>query len=141
MWNIDINSIRKKGLKSSLFISRYCNLGTVDIKEINNYISPSCDVWLNAFLKAKYVVCDSFHGMVFSIIFNKPFIVLKNRNRGMTRFLSLLNRLNLQDRLIEETSEDYINIIDTPIDWKKVNELITQMREVSINYLKKALDV
>ena len=132
---------RKKGLKSSLFISRYCNLGTVDIKEINNYISPSCDVWLNAFLKAKYVVCDSFHGMVFSIIFNKPFIVLKNRNRGLTRFLSLLSRLNLQDRLIEETSENYINIIDTPIDWKKVNELITQMRKESINYLKHSLEV
>ena len=87
------------------------------------------------------MVCDSFHGMVFSIIFNKPFIVLKNRNRGMTRFLSLLNRLNLQDRLIEETSEDYINLIDTPIDWKKVNELITQMKKESIDYLKKSLDI
>lgn len=132
---------RKKGLKCSKFISRYCNLGTVDIKEINNYISPSCDVWLNAFLKTKYVVCDSFHGMVFSIIFNKPFIVIKNRNRGLTRFISLLSRLNLQNRLIEDTSEDYINVIDTPIDWKKVNELITQMRKESINYLKHSLDI
>ena len=55
--------------------------------------------------------------------------------------LSLLSRLNLQDRLIEETSEDYINIIDTPIDWKKVNELINQMRKESIDYLKNSLDV
>ena len=58
---------------------------------------PSIEYWLDAFSNARYVFTDSFHGCVFSIIFNIPFIAYGNTERGITRFYSLLklNHSNL----------------------------------------------
>lgn len=39
-------------------------------------IYPNVDEWLSLIRNARYVVTNSFHGMVFSIIFNKPFVVI-----------------------------------------------------------------
>ena len=49
---------------------------------------------------ADYVVTDSFHGCVFSIIFGKEFVAYANRDRGMARFISLLRTFGLEDRLV-----------------------------------------
>ena len=56
--------------------------------------------WLRAFAQADFVVTDSFHGCVFSIIHRKPFIAIANGERGIDRFTSLLGYLGLQDRLV-----------------------------------------
>ena len=46
--------------------------------------------WLGMFRDASYVVTDSFHGTVFSIIFEKEFKCIYNENRGSSRFESLM---------------------------------------------------
>lgn len=56
--------------------------------------------WLKGFKDAKFVVTDSFHACVFSIIFEVPFLVVGNAKRGMSRFTSLLKHFGLEDRLI-----------------------------------------
>lgn len=50
--------------------------------------------WLAMFRDASYVVTDSFHGSVFSIIFGKEFKCIYNESRGAARFESLLNLYN-----------------------------------------------
>jgi|SRR5690554_1623836 len=65
---------------------------------------PAVQDWLASFANAKFVVTDSFHGMVFSIVFGKPFIVISNKDRGAARFESLLKKLNASDKLIDSTS-------------------------------------
>ena len=50
--------------------------------------------WLAMFRDASYVVTDSFHGTVFSIIFGKEFKCINNKGRGAARFESLLNLYN-----------------------------------------------
>ena len=92
--------------------------------------------WLAEFDQAEFVVTDSFHGCVFSIIFQKPFVCLGNRWRGMGRFLSLLEPLGLSDRLI--SAEDF-SLPDTNINWKDVNERLEQMRISSRQFLAEAL--
>lgn len=92
----------------------------------------SIDSWLEGIDTAKYVITDSFHGSVFSIIFNKPFVSIGNKGRGMSRFNSLLSMFNLEDRLITADSE--ITQISTP-DWEKVNKILTMWREKSIEFL------
>ena len=62
--------------------------------------------WLRAFAQADFVVTDSFHGCVFSIIHRKPFIAIANEGRGTDRFTSLLGYFGLQDRLVF-SMEDY----------------------------------
>ncbi len=63
-------------------------------------IQPPVEEWLQGFNDAKMVITDSFHACVFSIIFNKPFICIGNRNRGMSRFRTLLSLTGLENRLL-----------------------------------------
>ena len=58
--------------------------------DINKCVFPPVEEWLNALHKGELVLTDSFHGMVFSIIFHKSFWVVGNAGRGMARFQSLL---------------------------------------------------
>lgn len=67
---------------------------------VEKYQMPPVTEWLSGFHRAAFVVTDSFHGMVFAIIFGKPFIVISNSQRGAARFDSLLAQLGLTDRLV-----------------------------------------
>ena len=70
--------------------------------------------WLAMFRDASYVVTDSFHGTVFSIIFGKEFKCIYNNARGAARFESLLNLYN--------------------------SGKLEEMRQFSLNWLKRALE-
>lgn len=76
-------------------------------QKVENCIQPSIESWLHGFRDAKFVVTDSFHACVFSMIFNKPFCVVGNKTRGMARFHSLLRCFNQEFRLVE-TISDYM---------------------------------
>lgn len=63
------------------------------------------EAWIRGFYDAKFVVTDSFHACVFSILFGKPFIVVGNKGRGLSRFSSLLDMFALNDHLIASVAE------------------------------------
>lgn len=107
-------------------------------KRISDCIFPSVTSWLRAFSDAKMVVVDSFHGAVFSIIFNKPFWVIANEGRGNARFDSLLKLFHLENRFIPDLSEKQIKW-DESIDWSLVNAILDNKREESLEYLLKYL--
>lgn len=96
--------------------------------------------WLHAFMKADFVVTDSFHGMVFSILFNKEFIATPNYSRGATRFTSLLKMLGLSDRLAERGDVEAARALASqPIDYGRVNQQIDRLRTTSRDFLRTAL--
>ncbi|MBR4632950.1 MAG: polysaccharide pyruvyl transferase family protein [Elusimicrobia bacterium] len=100
----------------------------------NLFVTP--EQWLEYIYNAKYVVTNSFHGLTFSIKFNKPFFVgLVNTNKRKSRLENLLDLTNLKDRLIDNIGTDY----DKPTDWDSVNNIIEKEREKSITYLKKVV--
>ena len=98
-------------------------------------LSLSVEEWLCNFRDASFVVTDSFHGTVFSIIFEKNFIVLPNEDRGADRFVSLLSVFELSDRIYKENE-----FKEDEIQWDKVNEIILSLREDSLCYLKKNIN-
>jgi len=91
--------------------------------------------WLKHFMQADYILTDSFHGTVFSILFNKPFVAVGNKNRGLTRFESLLKTFNLEDRLIKDINQFDRSILDSEINWDKVNKVLISERNRSSEYL------
>lgn len=92
-----------------------------DVKNrIEDCVFPSVTSWLRGFMDAKMVVVDSFHGAVFSIIFNKPFWVIANNKRGNTRFDSLLKVCGLEDRLITTDTFNDDFCWNKTIDWDKI---------------------
>lgn len=108
-------------------------------KRIKDCIYPSPLVWLRAFMDAKMTIVDSFHGTVFSIIFNKPFWVVGNKERGMSRFISLLSMFGLEDRLICEEDIDKIDY-KKPVNWNRVNAVLAEKRKESLLILQKSLE-
>jgi len=107
-------------------------------KEIDKCIFPPVEEWIKGFMDAEYVITDSFHGMVFSIIFQKPFIAIANNKRGRSRFTSLLGMFGLQNRLVE-TWEEAEALLQTPIDYKLVQDKLDKRRDESLAFLKKNL--
>lgn len=103
-------------------------------------IYPSPAKWIRSFMDAQMVLTDSFHGAVFSIIFNKPFWVLCNEGRGAARFDSLLEVFGLKERMIDVQHINEINWVET-IDWGRVNAIREEKKRESMLFLKSALGI
>lgn len=99
-------------------------------------IQPPVEDWLRGFRDAKFIVTDSFHACVFSIIFGKPFVVIGNDHRGLTRFTSLLSLFGLEDRMLLEG--DKIDVTD--IDNSSVESELNNNRMFSEDFLRIALE-
>ncbi|AZQ58488.1 polysaccharide pyruvyl transferase family protein [Maribacter sp. MJ134] len=106
---------------------------------IIEFIFPPVEEWISGFMNADYIITDSFHGTLFSIIFNKKFISIGNKRRGLSRFTSILKLLNLEDRLLLDVEDFNVELFSREIDWQKVNGLVAAEREKSIGFLKKHL--
>ena len=133
-----INKVEKeKGLTTFQVLPK-CQAETRTMDDIKNHIEdcvfPEVTAWLRAFMDAEMTIVDSFHGMVFSIIFNKPFWVIGNANRGMSRFTSLLKVFHLEDRLLDANQLQEVDI-NRPVDWASVNAILEQKRNKCTNLL------
>lgn len=107
-------------------------------RNIEECVFPSVTSWIRAFMDAEMVVTDSFHGCVFSIIFNKPFWVIANSLRGMARINSLLTQFGLEDRIIIIDKLPYNFSI--PIEWNLITEKREALKTKSLRYLNNALE-
>ncbi len=105
---------------------------------VEERIQPSVERWLRGFYDADFIVTDSFHACVFSILFRKPFLVYGNKARGMSRFVSLLEVFELQDRIVGSMSEFKKKPLNE-IDWNSVNPILSVRRKEANEFLKTAL--
>ena len=123
---------KSKGLKAFQVLPK-CQTETRTKDDVKNRIEdcvfPGVTTWLRAFMDAEMTIVDSFHGMVFSIIFNKPFWAIGNVSRGMSRFTSLLRMFHLEDRLLETDHLDNVDF-SKPIDWIMINGILEEKRRV-----------
>lgn len=111
----DIDYYRQKGYK------------IIDINLRDNKELYSIEHWLSYIKYADYIITDSFHGCVFSIIFKKQFIVRMNKSGGTGRLISLFNMLRIP------LSEDgFISPDYESLDLEK-------WRDKSFNYLSSNL--
>ena len=90
---------------------------------------------------AEFVITDTFHGMLFAIIFRKPFVVLAKEPFGISadRLKFTLSSLGLEDRYIQyETiiDEKYLNL-----DYTSVIPKLKALTISSLDYLKQSLAV
>ena len=98
--------------------------------------------WLMSYYNSNCIFTNSFHGTIFALIFNKPFLVflqkgsnqkLNNRIEALLARLGVTNRIWNSNKTIQEQME-------ASIDWVQVNKQIDDFRNFSINWLKKALE-
>lgn len=106
---------------------------------LSDQVYPTVTSWLRGFMDAQFVVTDSYHGCVFAILFNKPFLVFGNIRRGLTRFTSLLDLFGLRSRLLLSLDEYDASVLDQKIDWGRINNILTEQRSFATNFLKTSL--
>ena len=101
--------------------------------------------FLGLISNAEYVVTDSFHAVSFSLIYHRKFWAFSHTEsageRGSwTRIPNLLNIAGLQNRILNASNCDSVNIYES-IDFKKVDSNLVPHIEKSKSFLKKALDI
>ena len=135
---LDVND-QKKNLVDCFAKDNNMEVSKIDVEmgnrkcNLSARILPSVEFWLKSFRDADYVITDSFHACVFSIIFRKPFAVIVNNERGAARFTSLLSMFGITDRIIYSLEE--LNK-HNPIDYDSVYAKWKEKKQYSYNYLK-----
>lgn len=110
----------------------YLNDKHIPIKGIK-YIEPvSADKFVSLIKNAEYVVTNSFHGSVFSILYHKKLIMeLDTATKRNTRSEELLKLLGIENAEINTKGFDP----EAKTDWNKVDYIIEQQRQLSHSYL------
>lgn len=103
--------------------------------EVINIMDAGPAEFVGLFDKAEFVLTNSFHGTAFSINLNKDFyVVIPTRKENNSRQQSLLNLMNLGNRLLHEGA----NLPDSTamtIDYSEANNILEMQRKQSINFL------
>ncbi|QBG45959.1 polysaccharide pyruvyl transferase family protein [Verrucomicrobia bacterium S94] len=130
------------------------NLGLIPavISDVSSAVFEGCRIipcnspaeWLGAFRGASAVVTNSFHGTVFSILFEKPFVSLLSDEQGVanrnTRVLNLASKLGVEPQLLNQYDPElWTGRLQAPINWETVRSLLIEERSRSKEYLVRAL--
>ena len=97
--------------------------------------------WLSSIINAKYLVTNSYHGVIIAILSHVPFVALLETTSysGMNdRFITLLARLDLKNRIIENC-KDIDDVLSSDINWQKVDELLESFRTTGIDFLNRTI--
>lgn len=103
--------------------------------------------FINLIKNAEYICTDSFHGSVFSTIFQKNYFVFERfgkdeKGSTNTRLISLLENLGLSDRLIENeqlASDRIYEVLNGHIDYNAVSDKLNVLKKHSMQYITDSL--
>lgn len=122
------------------YIKKYAKEKGYEIVSIGYYhswvdrcVNAGPKEFFSLLMNAECVFTDTFHGTVFSIILNKPFVSYIRENAFKLRYL--LCQLNLKDRIIENKNDNISEKIEN-VNFEQCNKILDELRRESLNYLK-----
>jgi len=92
--------------------------------------------WLWFMHHADYVVTNSFHGVIFSLLFHRPFTALLNNRPGDARLLTLLEAVGLKKRAVCRPDDEGLS---DSVEWSAVDGNIEEFARKGKEFLSKAL--
>lgn len=123
------------------------NLGVVcrsigSIRQINGFkhsYPESIETWIRRIAGAKFVITDSFHGTVISILYHRQFIFSVGDPKRVTRIFSLLKLLGLESRYVPDTANlnEIEKVLQEPIDWAETDKILSDLRSHSFEFIKR----
>ena len=142
--DIPFNEIKQYANDKELPIVVTPGSGFVPAKELFKgveYSYATIPQWIQNIAKAELVITASFHGIVFAILYHRPFIFTPIKGEKADRngrVLNLLGDLDLNYRIMQEGAS-FEQIIQTKIDWQKVDIILSHLRKKSEDYLLTAI--
>lgn len=136
MTNVEMLKIKKLADSRSLKIY---TIGGVQ-EYADRFIDCSPFAVLSYFLNAEFIVTDTFHGSIFSIITMKNFVTIIRKSSGQhygneEKLSDLLLKFDLGDRILKDLSL-IENLVDIKIDYTNVNEKLDIYRKETVKYLQ-----
>jgi len=136
--------------KLSLFLSKKYNLPIFSPFNVNRRwpqigktVYPGPEEWLSLMKNSKFIVTNTFHGVVFSILFKKEFIAARlpgNKKVYSDRIINLLNELGVNYRYIDSNDQKkIINALNKKIDWDYIDKNINKLKKNGENFIIKSL--
>lgn len=132
----------KEAVLAAKNISRERDLAVIDISpnpfakidSVKKLVDIGPGEFLSLFKNAEYIITNSFHGTIFSILYEKEFFAFPHSLRA-GRIVDLLNVLGLSSRLVKASSD----ITSDTILYSAVKEKLAEQRKHSYDYLDKLL--
>lgn len=135
-YSVDLVKYASELSKSKKMKIVYVNKKNIrEFKRSDNVYGIGPDKFVSYVKNSEYVVTNSFHATVFSILYGKKFVTFKTKH-SFSRMVDLLNELSLDDRLMHENLS-----IDDEIDYHSVESKLHRMREKSITYLRESISL
>lgn len=121
-------------------IAKENNLEVINLNDVNDealFIARP-EKFVALFSKANLICTDSFHGCVFSILFEKPFVMFKRKHKlDMSgRFKTLFEKLGVEDRGFENLDKNKM----FTLDYAEINKKLENLRKESMRYLQKMIN-
>lgn len=92
--------------------------------------------WVDLFRNAEKVITGTFHGTVFSIKYNKSVLCYPTEKNRINKIRSLLSDMKIASRLLEVGCEDdFIPLLDTPMDYTETRNYIAQKIQEADDFL------
>ena len=123
-------------------IARKSKLEIVSLATLNDPVRFVADPseFLDYIQSASLILTDSFHGTIFSILFNRPFVVFDRMSPGLdmsSRIETLLSLLRLEHRKFDRLQEHEI----FEVDYSRVDGILERERQKALVFLQNALRV
>ena len=130
-------------LNASKFAKKIADSLNLKIVELSWQLRKNCssdillthrtpEDFLSLIRDAEFIVTNSFHGLAFSLIFEKQFIVVK-RTQFNDRISNLLNIVKLEERLIESNLDN--SILNKKINYIDVKKIIEKEKDKANQYI------
>ena len=133
-------------LDKNILIQKFINDTITKLNfKLYKYNANENDEFIESFIfginVSQAVITDSFHGTLFSILFNKPFVSFTNYYRGKGRFDSLKTVFNLRNRILFPyfPTKPNVNLLVEPLNINQT--LLEELKNFSNNYLKQNLGI
>ena len=96
--------------------------------------------WIDLFKNASFIYTDSYHGVLFSLKYHKPFLAYYTEKLRATRFIDLGKRYSIDKYIVQNIREiDDNKLLDRLPDFNSIDKIIDLQKISSLEFLKKAL--
>ncbi len=104
----------------------------VNGSKVSSMVRP--EEWLESIASAAMIITDSFHGLMFSLIFERPFYIYTRKRSNISRITGVLDRCGLRERTLTDIVS--VDNIDLKADFSVTRKLIEEERNKSAAYLR-----
>ena len=142
IYSYDQNMNTGKEIKAIKRFAKENNLQPISAGFYHYWCAKSLNIdpisMLHEFSSSQYVVTDTFHGIILSIITHRQFAVIIRHSFNYNKIYSLLKQLHLESR-IANSEEDICSVLNTPIQYDDVENILGVLREEAIEYLSECI--